>query len=393
MKYNFDEIVPRKGTNSVKWDSRGYDDVIPMWVADMDFETAPAVKEAVIKRAGHGAFGYTHVPDEYYASVIRWFGRRHGFKIEKEWILYIPGIVPALSAIVKAMTVPGDKVIIQTPVYNCFFSSIRNNGCEILSNPLVYKDNTYSIDFDDLERKAADHAAKVMILCNPHNPAGRVWTREELSRIGDICLRNNVFVLADEIHCELTYPGRDYTPFASLLDEFRMNCAVCCSPSKAFNIAGLQISNIVCADPVARARIDRAINVNEVCDVNPFGVLALMAAYDEGEDWLDELRAYIYENYLIFKDFFEKKLPDFPVLPLEGTYLAWVNCSILGTGSQEIEDRLIDENKVWVNAGVHYGPDGDSFVRVNLACPRSILLEGLDRLYKGFTAMKQESRA
>ena len=354
-----------------------------MWVADMDFRTAPAVIDAVVERARHGIYGYTHVPDAYYEAVIGWFGRRHGFHIEKDWILYVPGVVPALSAIIKAMTAPGDKVIIQTPVYNCFFSSIRNNGCEASENPLIYRNVSYSIDFDDLERRASDPKATLMILCNPHNPGGRVWTREELTRIGEICLRHKVFVIADEIHCELTYPGHDYTPFASISEEFLIHSATCSSPSKAFNTAGLQIANIVCADAEVRTRIDRAVNVNEVCDVNPFGVAGLVAAYGQGGEWLDQLKEYLYDNYLYLKDFFTRELPEFPVLPLEGTYLVWVDCSVLGIGSQEIEDSLLAGQNLWINAGGHYGKDGDRFIRVNIACPRKTLTEGLSRLKAG----------
>ena len=292
MKYNFDEIIPRRGTNSYKWDSANDADILPMWVADMDFRTAPAVTEVLKKRVEHGIFGYVRVPDSYYHAVIHWFGRRHYWKIEREWIIYTTGVVPALSAIIKALTNPGDRVLVQTPVYNCFFSSIRNNGCEIISNPLIYEDNTYRIDFDDLEKKAADPKVKLLLLCNPHNPAGRVWSKQELIRIGEICLRNNVWVVSDEIHCELVFPGHTYTSFASLSEEFRMHSVTCTSPSKAFNLAGLQIANIISADADIRRKIDKAININEVCDVNPFGVEALIAAYNEGEEWLEELKSY-----------------------------------------------------------------------------------------------------
>ena len=282
MKYDFDEIIPRRGTNSYKWDSARDADILPMWVADMDFRTAPAVTEALKKRVEHGIFGYVRVPDSYYHAVIHWFDRRHNWKIEREWIIYTTGVVPALSAIIKALTNPGDRVLVQTPVYNCFFSSIRNNGCEMISNPLIYEDNTYRIDFDDLEKKAADPKVKLLLLCNPHNPAGRVWSKQELIRIGEICLQNDVWVVSDEIHCELGFPGYTYTPFASLSEEFRMHSVTCTSPSKAFNLAGLQIANIISADADIRRKIDKAININEVCDVNPFGVEALIAAYNEG---------------------------------------------------------------------------------------------------------------
>ena len=381
MKYNFDEIVPRRGTGSVKWDGAEQEGVIPMWVADMDFRTAPAIIDAVESRAQHGIFGYTRVPDAYYQAVIGWFGRRHGFRIEKDWIIYVPGVVPALSAIIKAMTSPGDKVILQTPVYNCFFSSVRNNGCEVYSSPLVYRDVMYSIDFDDLERKAADPEATLMILCNPHNPGGRVWTREELTRIGEICLRHNVFVIADEIHCELTFPGHDYTPFASISGEFLMHSATCNPPTKAFNIAGLQISNIVTADAGIREKKDKTININEVCDVNPFGVEALVAAYDQGEDWLDALRIYLWENYQHVLRFFSEKLPRYPILPLEGTYLPWINIKASGLHSDELAGLLLHDAKVMLSPGTIYGPGGEDFLRLNIACPRPRLQDGLERLH------------
>ena len=280
MKYDFDTVVPRRGTNSYKWDSMPREDILPMWVADMDFRTAPAVTDAIRKRAEHGIFGYTRVPDSYYEAVTNWFERRHGWKINPEWMIYTTGVVPALSAVIRALTVPGDKVLVQTPVYNCFFSSIRNNGCVAETCPLKYENGRYALDAEELERKASDPAVKLMLLCNPHNPAGRVWTREELEEMAAICRRNGVFVVADEIHCELTYPGHPYTPFASLSEDALHHSVTCISPSKAFNLAGIQIANIVAADEEVRKRIDKAININEVCDVNSFAVDALEAAYN-----------------------------------------------------------------------------------------------------------------
>lgn len=382
MKYDFDEIIDRRGTNCVKWDSADNQDVLPMWVADMDFRTAPAIIEALRRRVDHGVFGYTRVPQSYYEAVTGWFARRHGWNIDKDWIIYTSGVVPALSAIIKAMTVPGDKVLIQTPVYNCFFSSNRNNGCEIVESPLVYADNTYSIDFEDLERKASDPKVKAMILCNPHNPAGRVWSRDELIRIGEICIRHYVVVIADEIHCELVMPGYKYTPFASISEEFSRHSVSCVSPSKAFNIAGLQIANIVCADAGRRAKIDRAININEVCDVNPFGVIALQAAYNEGAEWLDQLLEYIYDNYEYMRSFCEEHLHDFPITKLEGTYLVWMDCRKFGMTSAELEKRLIEDAGLWLNAGTMYGQDGEGFMRWNIACPRARMIEGLKRFEK-----------
>lgn len=383
MKYDFDEIIPRRHTNSYKWDGATDSNVLPLWVADMDFRTAPAITEALKQRVEHGIFGYTRVPDEYYEAVTAWFKRRHGWDIRREWMIYTSGVVPAISAIIKALTGPGDKVLVQTPVYNCFFSSIRNNGCEVASSPLVYEDRTYRMDLEDLERKASDENTKVMLLCNPHNPAGRVWTREELTAVGEICIRHGVTVVSDEIHCELVYSGHRHIPFASISEDFLRHSVTCVSPSKAFNIAGLQIANIIAPDETMRRRIDKAININEVCDVNPFGVIATMAAYNEGEEWLGQLLDYLWQNYLFLVEFCRTHLPDFPVARLEGTYLAWMDCRTLGIGSEELEQLLVGEAKLWLNAGTMYGAEGEGFMRWNLACPRSVLKQALAR-FKAF---------
>ncbi|MCC8146142.1 MAG: pyridoxal phosphate-dependent aminotransferase [Bacteroidales bacterium] len=382
MKYNFDEIVPRKGTNSYKWDTITDEDVLPMWVADMDFRTAPTIIEAITKRALHGVFGYTKVPQAYFDATVNWFQRRHNFTLQKEWILFTSGVVPALSAVIKALTVPGDKVIVQTPVYNCFFSSIRNDQCEMVSNELIYKDNTYHIDFDDLEQKAADPKAKLLLLCSPHNPVGRVWKKEELIRIGEICLRNHVIVVSDEIHCDLVYPGHTHIPFASVSNEFLQNSVTCTAPSKTFNLAGIQVANIMAAHEEMRLKIDKALNINEVCEINAFAVEALIAAYNGGEDWLEELKVYLYDNYRILVEFFRKYLPSLPVTQLEATYLVWIDCSALKQTSKEIAETLLDREKLWVNEGVLYGTVGEGFIRINIACPRPLLLEGLERIKK-----------
>lgn len=382
MTYDFDKITSRYNTNSVKWDT--HPNILPMWVADMDFETAPAVKAAVQRRAEHGIFGYVHVPDAYYEAIINWFSRRHHWQMQKEWIIYTTGVVPAISAIIKAMTQPGDGVFIQTPVYNCFFSSIRNNGCNVIENELVYNDKTYSIDFEDLEQKASDPSTKVMILCNPHNPAGRVWTLEELKRIGDICIRHQVFVIADEIHCELIMPGYEYIPFASISKEFEQISATCTSPSKSFNIAGLQIANITISDDAIRRRVDRVIKINEVENVNSFGIEALIAAYNESEDWLRQLNLYLYSNYQYLCDFFATSLPQFPVSKLEGTYLVWIDISVLNKPSKAVTKELKAQENIWLNEGVMYGASGDKFVRLNIACPRQTLTDGLMRLKKAW---------
>lgn len=384
MKYDFDKIIPRRGTNSYKWDSFPVGkDVLPLWVADMDFRTAPAITDALAKRVAHGIFGYVHVPDEYYTAVTRWFERRHNWSIRKEWMIYTSGVVPAISAVIKALTEPGDGVVVQTPVYNCFFSSIRNNGCRIVANPLRYVGNTYYIDFEDLERKTAEPGVKLLLLCNPHNPAGRVWSREELHRIGEICFRNGVTVIADEIHCELVFPGHTYTPFASIGEEFLQNSVTCLSPSKSFNIAGLQIANIISCDERIRRRIDRAVNINEVCDVNPFGIEATIAAYNEGEDWLLELLDYLKGNYDFLCAFFHTHLPEIPVTKLEGTYLVWTDCRALYLPSDTLQARLLETTGLWLNSGTMYGAEGEGFLRWNIACPHSVLQDALLR-FKGF---------
>ncbi|PNP93238.1 cystathionine beta-lyase [Hoylesella timonensis] len=381
MKYDFDKIIPRRGTNSVKWDVAKEDGVIPMWVADMDFQAAPCIRQALKERVDHGVFGYTLVPNSYYESIISWFDRRHQWHIDRNWILYTSGVVPAISAIIKALTEPGDKVLVQTPVYNCFFSSIRNNGCTTAENALVRKGNSYEIDFDDFERQAADEKTKVFLLCNPHNPAGRVWTPDELSRMNDICLRHGVKVIADEIHCELVMPGYKFTPFAAVSKACQDNCITTNSPTKSFNIAGLQIANIITNNDTIKRKIDRAININEVCDVNPFGVIALQAAYNEGESWIDQLNLYLWENYKVLKDFFQEHLPKLQVLKLEGTYLVWVDISATGLKADELTNELLQQGKVMVNSGTLYGKTtGADYLRLNIAMPRSLMLEALQRI-------------
>ncbi len=377
-QFDFDKPVDRHGTGSYKWDSDQDSDIIQLWVADMDFKTAPVVIDALRRRVDHGVFGYVKVPDRYYDALISWNIRRHGWTIRRDSVIYTSGVVPALSAIIKALTRPGDGVIVNTPAYNCFFSSIRNNECAIAASPLKRTDSldgfSYSIDFESLESLAADPANRLMILCNPHNPTGRVWTRGELERVAEICRRHEVAVVSDEIHCELTLPEMEYVPYATVDSD----AVICCSPSKAFNIAGLQIANIVTPSEKVRALVDRAINDNEVCDVNPFGVEALIAAYTEGEPWLDALREYIAGNYRMLRDFLASEMPRLKVCSLEATYLAWVDISPLGVGSAWFEEYARDHAKVHINAGDMYGCDG--YIRINMACPRSRLLEGLRRI-------------
>jgi len=386
MKYNFDELIERRGTGCVKWDESPAADVIPLWVVDMDFKAAPAILEAVRKRAEHGVYGYTVVGEDYYLAIINWFQRRHNWRIRREQILYTTGVVPAMSVAIKALTMPGEKVLILSPDYNCFFSSVRNNGCEVLESPLKRIDETsslphFEVDWHDFEMKCADEKTTVFLLCNPHNPCGRVWTAEELSRMNDICLRHGVKVVSDEIHCELVMPGHRFQPFAAVSDACRQNAVILNSPSKSFNIAGLQTANIICSQPEWRRRLDRAININEVCDLNPFGPVALIAAYNESEEWIDELNQYLWGNYVALCQFASEHLPQWKVCRLEGTYLPWVDISALGISAQSYCDRVMSEAKVWINPGTMYGPlTGEGYIRLNIACPRSRLMEALQRI-------------
>lgn len=380
--YNFDKPTQRRHSGSYKWDAIP-EDTLPLWVADMDFEVAPAIKKALADRVEHGIFGYTQVDDAYYEAVIGWFARRHQWTIDRQWMIYTSGVVPAISCAIQALTLPGEKVLIQTPVYNCFFSSIRNQGCEYVESALVRTGDSYTIDFDDFEAKCADEKTTVFLLCNPHNPGGRVWTREELARMGDICARHHVRVISDEIHCELVMPGFRYTPFAAVNEANLDNSVTLNSPSKSFNTAGLQIANIVCKDEEMRRRIDRVINIYEVCDVNPFGPVALKAAYNESEDWLDALNLYLWDNYRLLKQYLADHLPTAQVLKLEGTYLAWVDISALGITSEAATEKLLEEGKVFVSSGTHYGATaGEGYLRINLACQRDLLRQGLERLVK-----------
>ncbi len=389
MTYDFDERISRRGTGCVKWDELPalfsdkdeLQDVIPLWVADMDFQAAPAIREAVSRRAAHGVFGYTVVEDDYYEAIIRWFGRRHQWQVSREDILYTTGVIPAMSVAIKALTMPGEKVLMLSPDYNCFFSSIRNNGCEVLETVLRRTGDTFEVDFEDFEAKCADEKTTLFLLCNPHNPCGRVWTAAELQQMNDICMRHQVKVVSDEIHCELVMPGQVFHPFAAVSEACRQNSVILNSPSKSFNIAGLQVANIICSQPEWRRRIDRAININEVCDLNPFAPVALKAAYNESEEWIDQLNQYLWTNYLALCDFCSQHLPQWKVCRLEGTYLPWIDITATGLTSQQLSDRLLSEAKVWVNPGTMYGPQsGEGYIRLNIACPRSLLMEALQRI-------------
>ncbi len=378
MKYNFDELTERRNTGCVKWDSDNDPDMLPLWVADMDFQTAPSVKEAVMSRAATGIYGYVRVPDSYYEALTRWFDTRHGWHIDRDRVIYTSGVVPALSAIIKALVKPGEGVIIQTPAYNCFFSSVRNNHAIEIDNPLKRIETasgfTYEIDFEDLEAVASRPETRLLLLCNPQNPTGRVWTRAELEQVRDICRRNGVRVLSDEIHCELIHKGYEYIPYATIDPE----AVVCCSPSKAFNTAGLQTANIVCPDTEILNLIDRAINDNEVCDINPFGVVALEAAYNDGEEWLDALNNYLEDNYRYLRETLGSAFPQLRICDSQATYLAWIDIRPLGISSDNLDKLLRENGKVHINSGTMYA--GDGYMRINYACPRSRLAEALHRL-------------
>lgn len=378
MKYNFDEIIPRRGTDSMKWDDADDPEMLPLWVADMDFRAAPCIRQALQRRLDHGIFGYVRVPEAYYEAVINWFARRHGWKMQREDILYTSGVLPAIAAVLRAVTKPGDGVLMLTPIYNCFYASIRNAACRLVDVPLVCEEQTFHIDFEAFEQAIVQQQVKVFLLCNPHNPVGRVWTREELARMGDLCLKHGVFVISDEIHCELVMPGFRYTPFAAVRPEFARHSAICTSPTKNFNIPGLQIANITIADADVRRGVDKAINIHETCDVNPFGVDALQAAYSaDGEEWLNELLAYIHENYNLLCRFVAEHMSKLSVTRLEGTYLAWVDCAALGLESEELAEKLRTRAHVRFTPGKEYDVRPSSFLRINLACPRSILQSSL----------------
>lgn len=384
--FDFDHTPDRRGTACVKWDEEPHADVIPLWVADMDFKAAPVIIEALQRRVDHGVFGYA-VPDTgYYKAIDYWFSRRHGVNVKAQDVIVVPGIVPALSAIIRGLAPAGSAVIIQSPVYNCFFSSIRNNGCEIADAPLIRENLpdgtfTYLMDFETLERQASRPETVLMILCNPHNPAGRLWSREELAQVSDICTRHGVTIVSDEIHCELTAPGTEYVPMVTVNPDI----VYCVSPSKAFNTAGLHIGNIVCGDPEKRARIDRAVNINEVCDVNPFGIDGLKAAYtDRGEEWLDACRDYLWRNYEVLRREFALHLPQCPVSLLEATYLVWIDVTAITDDATRLEHQLVEEARVHVNSGEMYGDS--RYIRVNLACPRTRLEEGLKRMFANLNA-------
>lgn len=380
MNFDFDKIIPRQNTNSVKWDLSADKNVLPMWVADMDFATAPAITEALTRRVSHGIFGYTITPDAFYKAIIGWWQSRHGFTLQKDWLIPVPGVLPALSVIIRAFAKQGEKIIVQSPVYNHFFISIQNCGCEALCNNLVYSNGNYSMDFDDLEKKAADPSAKLMLLCNPHNPIGRVWTKEELLRVKEICNRHNVLVISDEIHSDIVYDGFKHIPFASLDESATMHSVTSASPSKTFNLAGIQSAYMICANEDIRKKLEKILNMQDIIFLNAFSVEALMAAYNHGVEWMEALKKYLYENYKYLLEFISREMPQLKILPLQATYLAWIDCSALHQTSDDIANTLLHQHQLWVVSGTMYGRNGEGFIRLNIATPRVLLEKGLNKL-------------
>lgn len=407
--YDFDKIVDRRGTGSYKWDVA--EGELPMWVADMDFETAPCVKKALEERVSHGVFGYNVVPSEWYEAYQGWWESRHHFRLEKDWLIFCTGVVPAISSIVRKMTTVGENVAVLTPVYNIFFNSIVNNGRNAVQCPLRYRpkmtedakaravsgmddaeikassrmetSSDYEIDFVALEKVLSNPQTTMLIFCNPHNPVGRIWNQEELSRVGELCKRHHVLVVSDEIHCDLTDPGKSYVPFASASEVCRDNSITCIAPTKAFNIAGMQTAAVVVPDPVLRHKVWRGLNTDEVAEPNSFAEPVTVAAFTEGGPWLDALRQYLYENKLLVREFVAEHLPRVHVVPSEATYLLWLDCRDYAEDSVELAAFLRRETGLYVSDGAEYGEAGKPFLRLNVACPRQRVEDGLARLKRG----------
>lgn len=382
--YDFSKETNRKNTNSLKWDVEDHE--LPMWVADMDFETAPDVVEALRARVDHGIFGYNIVPDEYFKSIQSWWRKYHHFEMETEWMMFCTGVVPAISSIVRKMTTVGENVLIQSPVYNIFYNSILNNGRHIISNDLIYDGKEYRIDFEDLETKLALPQTTMMILCNPHNPIGKIWDRETLRRIGELCYKHHVLVLSDEIHCDITAPNQEYIPFASVSKINQENSITCIAPTKAFNLAGLQTACIVVANQVLYHKVNRGINTDEVAEPNSFAVIATIAAFQKGRVWLEELRKYIENNKQQAMSYIEQFIPELHVVPSQATYLLWIDCSKVCQNSVELVQFIRQRTGLYISDGLEYGENGRQFIRVNVACPYQRVNDGLNRLRVGISS-------
>ena len=388
MKYDFDTTIQRFGTDSIKWDVK--EGELPMWVADMDFKTAPQIIEAIRKRAEHGVFGYMSDRPEWYEAYMNWWSSRHSFEMSKEWLLFSTGVIPIISSTVRKLATPGEKIVIQTPVYNVFTNCIVNNGCTVAENRLLYENGAYSIDWDDLEAKLADPQVSLMILCNPHNPIGKIWDRETLARIGEMCAAYNVVVISDEIHCDVTAPGCEYVPFASVSPVCRDNCIMCIAPTKAFNIAGLKSAAACIPNKDLRHKVWRAINTDEVAEPNSFAIVAAVAAFNESGDWLDEMCKYVEGNRRRVAEFISSELPSLSLVPGNATYLLWIDISSLGMPSKKVAEHIRSTTGLFVTAGRYYGENGDGFLRMNVACPRTTLEDGLERLKRGVESLQDK---
>jgi cystathionine beta-lyase len=396
MQYDFSQEINRRGTHSIKWGFMqdeedplranptdaffGENRILPLWVADMDFASPRPVVEALVARAEHGIYGYTGKTDSYCEAVVNWMRKRHGWEIAPEWICTTPGVVPALNMLVRAFAAPGERVLIQRPVYYPFFGAIENNGAEMVVNPLVYENGRYRMDFGDLEEKARDPRVRLAILCSPHNPVGRVWTAAELIRFGEICLQNDVLIVSDEIHGDLVYRGHIFTPFARLGEAFAQNAITCTAPSKTFNLAGLHTSNIIISNPELRGRFEKTLQSTGLFGMNVFGVVAVEAAYNHGEEWLAQMLDYLEGNLRYLEDYVSGRIPQVSVIRPEGTYLVWIDCRRLGLDKDGLKRLMLKEARVYLDEGFLFGPEGEGFERINIACPRPILAEALERI-------------
>lgn len=384
MQYNFDQVVSRWDTHCVKWNFSkkqcGGEHIIPMSIADMDFETVPEVKKAIIQRANQGIYGYTKVNEGYYESIMNWMMKRHSWELKKDWIVVSSGVVPAINNIIKAFTHPGDKVVLQSPVYYPFYKAIVKNGCTIVDNPLKFVQGKYYMDFEDLEQKLKHPRVKLLILCSPHNPVGRVWTGEELRKLGEMCIKNNVLIVSDEIHSDLVYKNYKHIPLAEISNDIRENSIICTAPSKTFNLAGLQVSNIIIPKDKLRREYIIQLENAAALSINLFGMIACETAYKYGERWLDQLIDYLYENKEVVKKYIGERIPKLKIVKPEGTYLLWIDCRELGMNGIELKNFMLTRAKIQFNEGFTFGKGGEGFERMNIACPRDILREALGRI-------------
>ena len=394
VDYNFDEVIDRRNTDCLKYDfavQRGRPkDVLPFWVADMDFPIAQEIEDALVKRCQHGIFGYSEATNGYFAALQNWYLKHFNWQVQRPWLIKTPGVVFALAMAVKAFTEPGDGVLVQQPVYYPFTEVIRDNDREVVNAPLALVNGHYEIDFADLEQKLANPKVKLMFLCSPHNPVGRVWTKEELLKVGDLCLKYNVITVSDEIHSDFVWDDNVHTPFATLGEEYQQNCIVCTAPSKTFNLAGLQVSNIFIPNQKLRRAFRKQIDAAGYSQLNTLGLVACQAAYTYGEEWLTQVKAYIRSNITFVDDYLKQNLPQIKMLPIEGTYLVWLDCSALGMTADEREQWLWHEAKLWLDGGGIFGKEGEAFERINVACPRATLLQGLEQLKAAVEGLKKD---